>query len=397
MGSPSRWTVLAITVAAFCQTHLHRLGYAPLIPTFVADLGLSYAQAGTIQTAYFWTYTAAQVPIGLLADRVGARRVMGACMAVLAVGAVLFSASTSFAGAVLARMLVGLGAAAVWVPGMRLVSEWFPPAERARATGIVSAGGGAGGTLGLLLVPWLAARWGWRTTYGATAVPAALTAALIALGVRPGPARSAAPAPRGSLRRVLADRALWPVNLTVFFSYGAYFSTLTFLPAFLVATLGASPPAAGLVTGLVTAGTMVSWPLAGWLSDRQGRRRPLTLLGQLASAVACVLFALVVPALGLGAAALVAAATGLLVGGMILPFVTVVELAPRELAATAAGVTNAACFVGAMGLPIVLGHLADVTGGFTAPFLVAAALQAVAFGCALAIRETGPRGRAAGG
>ena len=68
-------------------------------------------------------------------------------MALLAAGAGAFAVSGGFTSAILARMLVGLGAAAVWVPGMRLVTEWFPVEERARATGMMSAGGGIGGTL----------------------------------------------------------------------------------------------------------------------------------------------------------------------------------------------------------------------------------------------------------
>ena len=73
LRSRFRWAVLAVTIVAFMQTHLHRLAFASLIPIFVADLGLSYAAAGTIQTAYFWTYALAQVPVGLLTDRWGAQ------------------------------------------------------------------------------------------------------------------------------------------------------------------------------------------------------------------------------------------------------------------------------------------------------------------------------------
>src|SRR3989442_931893 len=272
MPSPYRWVILGVTVIAFMQTHLHRMAFAPLIPTFVGDLGLSYAAAGTIQAAYFWTYTVVQVPVGVIADRWGTRRVMLACTALLTLGVVAFALSATFAASITARMLVGLGAAAVWVPAMRLVSEWFPPGEWARATGMVSAGGGIGGTLGLLLVPWLASVWGWRWAYGATAAPALLTLALIALCLRPGPGGTAAGASPGSLGTVLATRALWPFNLMVFFSYGAYFSFLTFLPAFLVKVLGATQPEAGAITGLITAGPVLSWPLARLVSDRAGRR-----------------------------------------------------------------------------------------------------------------------------
>ncbi|HEU5324169.1 MAG TPA: MFS transporter, partial [Methylomirabilota bacterium] len=186
--------------------------------------------------------------------------------------------------------------------------------------------------------------------------------------------------------------ALWPVNLSVLFSYGGYFSLVTFLPAFLVRRVGLSDTEAGLVTGLMTAGTIVSWPLAGALADRWGRRKPILLASQAASVLVCLAFAAGGPVLGGAGFAAVAAAAGLLTGGIILIFVMLVELVPPELAATAAGVTNAACFGGALVLPIVLGRIVDVTGSFAAAFLVAALVQAVALGFALCVRETG-RGR----
>ncbi len=55
-----RWVILGACTLGFMQTHIHRVGLAPLIPTFVADLRLSYAAAGSIMTAYFWTYALVQ-------------------------------------------------------------------------------------------------------------------------------------------------------------------------------------------------------------------------------------------------------------------------------------------------------------------------------------------------
>ena len=393
-----RWAILAVTIVAFMQTHLHRLGFAALIPIFVADLGLSYAAAGTIQTAYFWTYALAQVPVGLLTDRWGARRVMLVCTTLLTLGGLAFAASTTWAALLLSRMVVGLGAAAVWVPGMLLITQWFPVAERGRAAGLMSAGGGIGGTLGLILVPVLADALGWRVAYGLMAAPALLTLLLIATIIRTRPGVAAtAPVPRaakGSFRRVLAVRAMWPRNLNVIFSYGGYFSFITFLPSFLVRGLGLTQGQAGVVTGLVTAGTIVSWPLAGMLSDRLGRRRPVFLFSQFASLLALLVYALVAPHMGLVTVGVTSFMTGLLVGGLILPFVMVVDYVPRELAATAAGLTNGACFLGAMVLPIVLGRIVDVTGSFTAAFLVASAVQVVACVAALFVTEPSRDARA---
>jgi MFS family permease len=387
-----RWLVLSVTVVAFMQTHLHRMAFAPLIPTFVTDLGLSYAAAGTIQTAYFWTYALAQVPIGVIADRWGARRVMAACAVTLAVGGVAFALSTSYAASIVSRMVVGLGAAAVWVPGMQLITRWFPPGERGRAAGLMSSGGGLGGTLGLVLVPVATAWLGWRLAYGLTVVPALLTLVVILVVLRretatPTAAAAGPRAVQGALRRVLAVRAIWPLNVNVIFSYGGWFSFVTFLPAFLVRGVGFSHSEAGLITGFVTAGTMVSWPLAGLMSDRLGRRRPVFLFSQLVSVLGLLFFAIGASGLGFVGMAIAAFVTGLLVGGMILPFVMVVDFVPRELAATAAGVTNGACFAGAMILPIAMGRIVDVTGSFAIAFLVAAAVQAAAFVAGLFVAE----------
>jgi sugar phosphate permease len=132
---------------------------------------------------------------------------------------------------------------------------------------------------------------------------------------------------------------------------------------------------------------VISWPVAGFLSDRLGRRRGVFLFSQLVSVFAVLFFAVGAPAVPTAGIAVAAFTMGLLVGGLILPFVMVMDMVPRELAATAAGLTNGACFVGAMVLPIVLGRVVDVTGSFTIAFLVAAAVQAAAFMAGLFVRE----------
>ncbi|MFQ5521178.1 MAG: MFS transporter, partial [Candidatus Methylomirabilia bacterium] len=376
----SRWMILAVSTLAFLQVHVHRVGVAPLIPTFIADLSLTYAGAGAIMTAYFWTYTGAQIPIGVLTDRWGARRVMIVFVAILALGVVVFPMSRSWGQSVLARALVGLGAAAVWVPSLRLISEWFSAHERGWVMGILSAGGGVGGTLGLLVVPLLADRWGWRLGYAVTVIPVLLTLALIVLfirsaggedrGGRRGVAQGIAGGrPAGNwgnltaLWVVLGTPALWPFNVTALLFYGAFFSLVTWVPTFLVQH-GASESQAGFVTSLIAAGTIVSWPLAGFLTDRLGQRKAILLVSQALTCVVSLAFAWVVPELPIWGAAGVALGTGIVVGGMIIPFVVVTELFPRELAGTAAGVLNTFFFIGGLSVPVLLGRVVDLTGSF---------------------------------
>ncbi|HUM16977.1 MAG TPA: MFS transporter [Candidatus Nitrosotalea sp.] len=390
-----RWAILAVCVLSFMQTHIQRVGFAPLIPIFIADMGLTYAAAGTIMASYFWTYAVMQVPVGVLTDRLGARQVMLACMSMMAVGSVAFALAHSYVQSLLARGLLGMGAAATWLAGLRLIQEWFAPRERGLATGLFSAGGGVGATAALLCLPLLAEHVGWRTAYALLAVPVLITLVSIWVLVRPQPREYAAPAAVAGFvpatREVLAMPVLWPFNLYVLFSYGGYFALLTWLPTFLVSREGLSQSAAGLVTALITGGTIVSWPLAGALSDRFRRRKPLFLLSQAISVLVCLAFAYAVPGRGLAAAALVAAGAGLLRGGLITPFVMVTELVPPRLMGTASGVVNAFCFVGGLLVPVALGYALDVTGSFSIAFAACAAFEGVALGIAALTRESGRR------
>ena len=401
---PYRWAILAVCVLAFMQTHVQRVGFAPLIPTFIADMGLGYAAAGTIMASYFWTYALMQVPVGVLTDRLGARRVMLACMGVMAVGALAFALAHTLTQSLLARCLVGAGAAATWLPGLRLIHEWFPLRERGLATGLFSSGGGIGATAALLLLPVLAEHLGWRRGYALLAVPVLITMvavwALVGAAPRVRDEGAVAGAPGGfiaSMRAVLAMPVLWPFNLYVLFSYGGYFALLTWLPTFLVKSEGLGQAGAGLVTALLTGGTIVSWPLAGAISDRFGRRKPIFLVSQAMSVVVCLVFAWVVPGRGAGAAALAAALTGLLLGGLITPFVMVTELVPPRLMGTASGVVNLFCFVGGIVVPVVLGYALDLTGSFRAAFTACAAFEVVALAVACFTRESGGRAATASG
>jgi nitrate/nitrite transporter NarK len=397
--SRHRWIILGVCLLGFMQAHIHRVGFAPLIPTFMTDLGISYAAAATIMTAYFWTYMAVQLPVGVLTDRLGPRRMMLTSLAVLALGVLAFPLSRDYTQSLVTRGLIGLGAAGLWLPGLRLIHEWFPPQERGRATGLFSAGGGVGGTMALMLVPVLAERLGWRWGYAVTLVPLLAAVTLIYCFVHSGPLaerRTGAVASRSTvtaLKVVLGTRALWSINVAVLFSYGAFIALVTFLPAFLQKQEGLAPGRAGLVTGLVTAGTVVSWPLAGFISDWMGRRKGIYLFSQGMCVIACLTLALLVPGKGLMAAAPAALFAGLMLGGMVTPFVMVVDLFPADLIGTASGVVNTFCFVGSLLIPVLVGKILDVSGSFPAAFIACAGCEALALVSGAFTRETGLRRR----
>ena len=379
-----RWAILGVCVLGTVIAYIHRVGLAPLLPALVTELDMGYAGAGLLVTAYFWTYAAVQVPLGVLTDRLGPRRTMLASAAVLAAGIVAFASSRGFGDGLAARCLVGLGAAGFWLPALRLIRDWFPPHERGRATGLCSAGGGAGGTVALLLLPALAGDLGWRWAYATTLLPVLAMAVLTAV-VLPGVATTsdreaptAALSPLAALRRVLSAGALWPLALASLCAYGAFLGLVTWLPTALVRDHGLSASAAGQITSLVMAAITVSWPLAGVVADRTGRPRAVAVISLALGAGACLVFAGLPTPTAAPALAVTAAATGLVLGGMLMPYLLVLERFPAALVGTAAGVVNTCWLLGGLAAPAALGVLLDATASFRLVFGACAGLTALA-------------------
>ncbi len=397
----TRWAVLGVCTLGTALAYVHRLGLAPLLPAVIGDLGVSDTAAGVLVTAYFWTYIAVQLPVGVLTDGVGARRTMLASLGVLLLGVLVFPLAGSLAAAIAARGLVGLGAAGLWLPSLRLIREWFPAGECGRAVGLCSAGGGVGGTAALVLLPALAETLGWRSAYAVTAGPVLAMLALTLWLIRPGPLAGDGGPPGGGragsgLGEVLAHRALWPLALASLASYAGFVALVSWLPALLVREAGVTAGTAGVITSLLTVGTMLSWPLGGYLSDRLGRRRGVYLVSLALGAGAGGGLAASVAAAGVAASAALALATGLALGGMVTPFYVAAAVFPARLTGTVAGVVNTFWLLGGVVGPALVGRVLDLTGSAALGLGTCAALLVLALGAAAGIREPEPRGPGTG-
>ena len=108
---------------------------APLIRT---DLHIDDAQMGALLSAFFWTYVSMQIPVGWLAERFGAHRVLAAGLSLWAVATMLMGTVHSFAVLVILRLLLGLGESAGFPCVSKLLALVVPPKGLGTANGIVS-------------------------------------------------------------------------------------------------------------------------------------------------------------------------------------------------------------------------------------------------------------------
>lgn len=125
-------------------SYLFRVINAVLAPDLAADIGVDPAELGLLTGSYFITFAAFQLPLGVLLDRYGPRRVEAVLLVFAAVGALIFSYSTTMTGLVIGRGLIGLGVSACLMAALKAYVIWFPGQQLPRINGFHLSAGGLG-------------------------------------------------------------------------------------------------------------------------------------------------------------------------------------------------------------------------------------------------------------
>lgn len=197
--------------AGYYLSYLFRTINTLVAGRLASDLGLGAADIGLVTSVYFLIVMAGQIPIGMLLDRFGPRRVQSVLLAVAASGAALFGLSTGFLSLLLARAMIGLGTAAALMSGLKIIVLWFPRERMALINGFMIMLGSLGAVTATapseVLLDWI----GWRGLFEALAAASAFAAILIYLVV---PERL--PSQKGSrnpvrLRTVYSDGRFWRI------------------------------------------------------------------------------------------------------------------------------------------------------------------------------------------
>jgi predicted MFS family arabinose efflux permease len=125
-------------------SYLFRTVNAVIAPDLVRDVGVDPASLGLLTSAYFLAFAAFQLPLGVLLDRYGARRVEAALLLFAAAGAFVFARAETLTGLMLGRALIGLGVSACLMAAFKAFTLWFPPERLPLANGIQMISGGIG-------------------------------------------------------------------------------------------------------------------------------------------------------------------------------------------------------------------------------------------------------------
>jgi MFS family permease len=382
----ARWFVLAVLTTGYGAGAFGMLGISPLSPSLVEGFGLSRLQVAFLVPAIYLGGLFFSMPGGRLADRVGVRRSLLGGLAVGAVGLAAGAAAPGFATFLGCLFLAGIGWSVVNPALGRAILDLFPPQERGIAMGIKQMGLTLGGLAGALVLPAVAARFGWRAAIVTCAAVVTLPVALSWRALAPVDAGAPAVDPRARSAAPAASSWAWLSRpaLLVFFGTGLVLgmvqaAVLSYLPLYCVQALGFGPIGAGFLVACSQAGGAVSRLVLGAASDRWLIERRSVWLA-ITGAVGAVVFAgyAVGHVSAPGPAGALAFASGVGAYGWVgIFFIVSAEVGGRRAAGLLSGVAFAAIVAGLLVGPAVFGLLLTRADSYALPWAVFAALAAL--------------------
>jgi MFS family permease len=350
-------------------------------PLLRLDLHFSDTQMGILLSAFFWTYAVMQIPIGLLAERFGAHRVLAVGLAVWASATMLVGFAHSFTVLLLLRLMLGLGESAGFPCASKILASVVPPKGLGLANGIVAFAYLFGPAVGLYAGGLLMSQYGWRSAFFVFGALSLLWLWPWSRVARHVPARSAADAadsPR--FWTVLKNPAMWGTGLGLFSINYVFYFMLTWLPSYLVRARGFSMVEMAQVAGLSYVVNALSALAGGWAIDRYIRRggsNSVAYKAVLAVAHVGSVLCMLSMAMGSKPVALAAMFMFQLVCGASSPCVFAVSqiLAGPRAAGRWVGIQNTCGSLAGVVAPALTGFIVDRTHSFTNAFLVSAAMS----------------------
>lgn len=369
------WVVWAVGVTAYVLTVMQR--------TSIGDAGLEAAKRFSITpgllAAFVFVqvavYLAAQTPAGVLVDRFGSRLMLVASAAFLAAGQLALAYATVLGQAILARALVGLGDAALFVAVLALIPRWFPAHRVPLITQLTTILGQFGQILSAVPFLVLLHRVGWSAAFGIAAASSALVGLLAGAVVRNAPGSGWSPAPSASIRETARQlRGVWrrPGTRLGFFGHmGTQFSMMAFAllwgVPYLESAQHLSGPSVGALMTLFVVSMVCIGPVMGVLTSRYPMRRSWLLLAVIAADVltwtAVLAFPGPAPRWLLVLLVVVLSAGG---PGSVVGFDIARTANPRSNLGVAQSIVNTGGFLATLAVLAVMGMVMTAMGGFTA-------------------------------
>jgi ACS family D-galactonate transporter-like MFS transporter len=379
-----RWAILALLAMGALIAFVDRtsISSALAVPHFKQHFHLSNLDRGWINSAFFWSYAALQIPMGWVVDRYGVKVPYTICFVLWCVASALTGLTTSLAALVVMRLIVGAAEAVVVPASYRWIRNNFHEGQSGTAVGLYMLGNKFGPAIGAPVAAWLIVAYDWRAMFfitGAVGLVWLLPWLFMVKNDLPKKVDMAAVHRDASVmpfRNVLASPLVWG-TLVVNFCYNYFtFYCMTWMPAYLVEQRGLSLAKMGLYSFFSFAGIAIVALAAGWTADKLIARGGDAVVVRKAFVVAGFLVASTVilgaRATNVGEALFwnVASLSGLGLATANNLALCRLTLIPKPAVGIVTGVQQVAVSLAGMVAPILSGWLLDVSGGYQLPMYV---------------------------
>lgn len=363
------WMICGLGAIFYSYEYLLRISPSVMEESLSAHYHLMSAGFGGLSAFYYYAYVPMQIPVGLLMDRYGPRRLLTLACFLCALGTYLFSATDFFYVAAIGRFLVGLGSAFAFVGVLKLATMWLPEDKLAFVAGLAAALGTVGAMIGDNLLGYLVRTWSWQETTNFTAAFGFFLVIILYFFIKDGE-ESAAEIKAQHQRdfaSTLTDLAIIAKNKQIWVN--GFYGCLVYLPTTVLAELWGipylvhahlmTPASAEFANSMIFMGFAIGAPIMGTLSDRTHNRKIPMAIGALGSflMISAVMF---IPGLTEKSLCIFLFFLGMFYGAQAIVFAVGRELAPKRAAGTAMAFTNMVVMLGGMFLQPLVGVLLDM-------------------------------------
>lgn len=342
------WSIFAISSSLFFLSQFYRTSNAVIAPQLIQDLDLDTEKLGLMSASFFYAFAFTQIPLSLLLDKIGARRMMTVLSLVGVFGALIFSLADSLGIGLIGRILLGVGMACNLMGTLKLISVWFDPRTFASLAGIVFSIGTLGNIVATTPLVLLVEQMGWRHSFQFIALVNLFLIAILFMIVRDNPRELTADLGDddvtagfswafANLKLLFRQRDYWIISFATFVRYGVFaaFQALWAGP-YLIEVMGFPSVKAGNLILMMNIGLLTGGPFWGMVSDRILKTRKwIIFLNLIALIMIAALFSSISTAPKWSVLSLLFFGFGFFSGGGLLMYPHIKEIMPLKMAGAA--------------------------------------------------------------
>jgi sugar phosphate permease len=369
------WLIWGFAAIFYMFVFFLRAAPAVMTSELMRDFHIGGASLGNLSAFYFYAYVLMQIPVGVLTDSMGARKLLMLGAFTAALGTFIFGSTDSFGLACIGRAILGGSTAVALLVALRLAAHWFPSKNFGAMSGIALLFGNMGAVVAQIPLRLAIEHFTWRETVIGSAVIVFLLGVLAWLLVRDDPSEkgyksyaSAALTTRQKTTLAGAFKSMGSVfsytnTWLILIAQGGLAGTILSYTGlwgapFAKARYGLAPRDAASIATVMLVAFAAGCPVFGAISDKLGRRKPAYLAGAAVTALGWISM-FYIDGLSLSAFTVIAGITGFATGSFIIGFPYGRESAPGKYMGTMTATVNMGNMLGVVALQPGIGVVLD--------------------------------------